>query len=356
MTGTGSPSGLLARIVAADRVGGRARQVVLVLALLSIAGIALLNSATQSDLSLSVLYLLPVASVAVAVGTGAAYLLALPAAVAWTFDRLLLPHEPRAAWVQAANGLLRFAAMALLIAIIGVLRAAVRDARASDRRSREFLAYAAHQLRTPIAGVRASAEALVLSSDPAARDQLLSNISAETRRMGRVVGSLLRITRLDQGDPLERRPVDVGAEIGAEVQRAAGLAPELAVELRLDPDPLPQVLADPVALADVLANLLDNARRHAAARITVTARHAGDELTIRVADDGPGLPDGAERVAFDRFVSLDGRGGSGLGLAIARSLAEAHGGSLVYEDRTFVVVLSARVVPARPGRARRSQV
>jgi signal transduction histidine kinase len=334
-------SRLLAALVSAERAEGTTRKVIVVLALASIALIAVLNSATQSDLSLSVLYLVPVAAVAVAVGTGAAYLVAVPSAAAWTFDRLLMPHEPRGPMAQAANGFLRLAAMCLLVALIGVLRQAVRDARASDQRSKEFLAYAAHQLRTPVAGVRASSEALLFTTDPAARDQLLSNIAGEARRMGRVVGSLLRITRLDQGDPLEVRAVDLHEELTGEVQRARDLAPELRVTLGVEPDPLPQAMADPVALVEVLANLLDNARRHATGHIAVTAAHAADQLVVRISDDGPGLPVGVEALAFDRFVSLDGLGGSGLGLPIARSLAEAHGGSLVYDSKAFVVTIAA---------------
>ena len=334
-------SRLLAALVSAERAVGTRRTVVIVVALLSIGVIAGLNSITQTDVSVSVLYLLPVAAVAVMVGSRGAYVVAVPAATAWTFDRLLMAHDPRAPWAQAANGVLRYAAMALLITLIGVFRQAVRDARASDQRSREFLAYAAHQLRTPVAGVRASSEALLFTTDPAARDQILSNIAGEARRMGRVVGSLLRITRLDQGDPLDVRPVDLQSEVAAEVQRARDLAPELLVDLRVEPDPLPEATADPVALVEVMANLLDNARRHAASRITVRASHDGTHLVVRVGDDGPGLPVGVESLAFDRFVSLDGLGGSGLGLPIARSLAEAHGGSLVYADKTFVVTITA---------------
>jgi signal transduction histidine kinase len=348
-----TPSRLLAAIVSAERAEGTTRTVLIVVALLSIVGIALVNTSTQMDLSLSVLYLVPVAAIAVAVGTRAAYLLAVPAATAWTFDRLLMPHDPRDPWAQLANGFLRYAAMALLIALIGVFRQAVRDARSSDQRSKEFLAYAAHQLRTPIAGVRASSEALVLTTDPTARDQLLSNIAGEARRMGRVVGSLLRITRLDQGDPLEVRPTDLHGELTSEVQRARDLAPELQVGLTLRPDPLPEVLADPSALVEMLANLLDNARRHAAGRIDVDAAHDGEVLVVRISDDGPGLPVGVESLAFDRFVSLDGLGGSGLGLPIARSLAEAHGGRLVYEDKTFVITLAAPLL-RRPDRSHRS--
>ena len=349
-----TPIRLLARVVAAERVQGRARTALLAGSLAFVGLVASLNTITKMSVSLSILYLLPVLVTAVAISPAAAYLLAAPAAVAWTFDRLLIPHDARNPWTSVANGLLRYAAMSLVIALIGVLRDALRDAQRSDRRSKEFLAYAAHQLRTPVAGVRASSEALLLSTDPSARDQLLSSIASETRRMGRVVSSLLRITRLDQGDPLEIRATDLQAEITAEVQRCRDLAPGIDVRLETTPAVLPVVDADPVALVELLANLLDNARRHALSRISVEASRAGEVLTLRIDDDGPGLPAGVEELAFDRFVSLDGQGGSGLGLPIARSLAQAHGGQLVYVDKAFVVTLLTPVADTRANRHRRS--
>jgi signal transduction histidine kinase len=106
-------------------------------------------------------------------------------------------------------------------------------------------------------------------------------------------------------------------------------------------------VAKNASLAPALANLLDNARRHAAGRIELTVgTDQASQLEIRLADDGPGLPlEMAER-AFERFVSLDGKGGTGLGLAIARELARAHGGELSYQGGAFVLRLPMRLHPS----------
>lgn len=88
-----------------------------------------------------------------------------------------------------------------------------------------------------------------------------------------------------------------------------------------------------------MANLLDNARRHAHSRIDVVITPGRDRIELRVADDGPGVPVELTERVFGRFVSLDGLGGSGLGLPIARDLARACGGDLTYEDGGFVLHL-----------------
>ncbi len=93
---------------------------------------------------------------------------------------------------------------------------------------------------------------------------------------------------------------------------------------------------------DAVANLLDNARRHARGQVTVEVEATPTAVEIAVLDDGPGLPDGTSERVFERFVSLDGEGGSGLGLPIARGLIEAQGGRLTYEDHRFVIRLPNR--------------
>jgi signal transduction histidine kinase len=98
---------------------------------------------------------------------------------------------------------------------------------------------------------------------------------------------------------------------------------------------------DPKVLHEIVANLVDNARRHAVATVGVQVQERESAVTIRVADDGPGVPDELREQIFQRFVSLDGRGGSGLGLPIARAYAQALGGDLDYDGAfalTFPVV------------------
>lgn len=327
-------------VVGATRASHSTRVAIAALATVSIILIGITDYATGIALSLSVFYFIPVAVVTVAVSPASGFGLSAGAAVAWTLaDTVKLNATPA---LQVLNGLSRFCALSFVVALLAALRRAVHDAQASERRSNDFLAYAAHQLRTPVAGIRASAEALVLTAPTASsaqRERLASNLTVEAERVGRLVRSLLQLTRLDQGDPLERRPCDVQELVRIELERLRALAPELEVRLKLSTPPMASVLLDPSAVAEIVANLLDNARRHAAERVDVTLEGSASQVRILMGDDGPGLPVGAEERAFERFVSLDGHGGSGLGLAIARSLARAQGGELIYRNRHFVAVL-----------------
>ena len=218
---------------------------------------------------------------------------------------------------------------------------ALADAEDERQRTRRFLADAAHQLRTPVAGLRASAEQLLQETDPETRDRLLSNVVRETARASRLVTALLRMAQLEQTG-LRRGPVDLARLCDQEVERARGLAPHLDVQLVVPEGPTEPVDADPDALHDAIANLLDNARRHANTTVRVQLEQNDGAAVVRVRDDGPGVaPEDRERV-FERFSSLDGRGGSGLGLPIARTVARAHGGDLAYESDEFVLRLAGR--------------
>jgi PAS domain S-box-containing protein len=222
------------------------------------------------------------------------------------------------------------------------LEDALGRAREQEARSRRFLADAAHQLRTPLAGIRACAEALPRAS-PSEREDLLDALVDESSRAGRLVGALLTLARVDQGAAFApRRPCDLVALCREEAQRARARAPHLTIGVHASGAAAtrrPKLDRD--AVGDILDALLDNALRHAAHEIEVRVA-AGERLVeLWVRDDGPGLPDEHVQRAFERFVSLDRRGGSGLGLPIARELARAHGGDLTYEHHAFVVRLPA---------------
>ncbi|HSK21596.1 MAG TPA: HAMP domain-containing sensor histidine kinase [Egicoccus sp.] len=218
--------------------------------------------------------------------------------------------------------------------VLRPLESALQTARAAEQRSRRFLADAAHQLRTPVAGVRAASEALLRSPEPAQQDQLLTNLAREAVRTGHLLDALLRVARLDRGDQPTRTATDLVALVGEEVERQQALAPSL--RLGLDAPAEHVVAVDATALREAVANLLDNARRHAQARVDVSlAPRARGGVVIRVVDDGPGLEPGTEDAVFDRFVSLDDRGGSGLGLAIVRGVARAHDGEVEWRDGGF---------------------
>ncbi|GAA3459625.1 HAMP domain-containing sensor histidine kinase [Saccharothrix longispora] len=203
----------------------------------------------------------------------------------------------------------------------------------SEERTKRFVADAAHELRTPVAGVQAVAEALMQTGSAEERERLNLLLVRESRRAGRLVDDLLALARIDAGLEPHRERVDLLALAEAEVGRTRLLAPDFDVAAEGRPA---HVSGDPQRLAQVLANLTDNARQATGldgwVRLRVSA--ADGLVVLTVVDDGPGVaPADRERV-FDRLVRLDEArdrrsGGSGLGLAIARALVRAHGGELV---------------------------
>jgi two-component system, OmpR family, sensor kinase len=223
-----------------------------------------------------------------------------------------------------------------LLAIIGVL--AIIETRALSRaeeRMRRFLADASHELRTPIASVQASAETLMRTNPgAAARERLVLAILRETHRAGRLVDDLLAITRLEQGIGLATEPFDLVPLAAAAVDQAGELAP--AVTIRLHAPEHSQLLGDPLRIAQILDNLLTNAR-HATAGgglITVRLTNQAAHVEVEVIDSGAGIPPADRERIFERFTRLAGAypgepGGNGLGLPIARGIARAHQGTLV---------------------------
>ncbi|HEX3589703.1 MAG TPA: HAMP domain-containing sensor histidine kinase [Pseudonocardiaceae bacterium] len=218
-------------------------------------------------------------------------------------------------------------------------RTAEAASRASEERTRRFVADAAHELRTPIAGVQATAEAVVQLSPDATqdeRDRLQVLLVRESRRAGRLVNDLLDLARIDAGVELDRDAVDLLALAHAQADRIRVLAPELTVTVT---GPAVSVFADEARVTQIVANLLDNAR-HATepdGHVGVVLRDVGGFAELRVVDDGPGVPPSDRERVFDRLVRLDtardrGSGGSGLGLPIARGFARAHGGDLTCRE------------------------
>ncbi|MFI9553785.1 DUF4153 domain-containing protein [Nonomuraea endophytica] len=219
-----------------------------------------------------------------------------------------------------------------------------------DRQRRELIANVSHELRTPITGLRAVLENVVdgvSTPDPVT----MSTALAQTERLGRLVTQLLDLSRLDSGARLiEPEAIELGPLL-EQALREAGLAREdVRLEGRIPPGLV--VRADPDLLAQVLANLLDNAVRHSppGALVTIAGAGQGAGVRITVADEGPGIPSEARARVFERFSRLDsGRaadsGGSGLGLAIVKEIVELHGGSIHIGDGT-----GCRMVVDLPGR------
>jgi two-component system, OmpR family, sensor kinase len=215
------------------------------------------------------------------------------------------------------------------------LEGAEQHARHAESRTRQFVADAAHELRTPIAGLQAVAESVLQQSpgtDPEERDRMLLLLVRESRRAGRLVDDLLALARIDAGLDLQHEPVDLRQLADAEADRTRVLAPELAVSVD---GPSVVVSGDPQRLAQVLANLMNNARQATGGSggIALTVGAAAGYAHLVVTDSGPGVPEADRERIFDRLVRLDearasSSGGSGLGLPIARGICRAHGGDL----------------------------
>ena len=239
---------------------------------------------------------------------------------------------------------------------VGVLRereelarqtAAARELEAGNRTRTALLAAVSHDLRTPLAGVRAAAETLRLHDErlgPEDRADLLLAIEESTGRLTAIVSDLLDMSRLQTGavQPVLR---EVSLE---DVVRAAlvGLSDDGRVRTT---GPLPAVTADAGLLERVLANLLGNALRHTDGGVELSGSTVGHRVRLCVADHGGGVPPELRHRMFEPFQRLGDTGsgdGVGLGLAVARGLAEAQGGTVVVTDTpggglTMVVELGA---------------
>jgi signal transduction histidine kinase len=208
-----------------------------------------------------------------------------------------------------------------------------RLAAATDAQ-RRFVADASHELRSPLATIRAAHE--VASVHPEAVDWAVVNadVLAELTRLEQLVDDLLFLARTDEDAPRPRREdVDLDDLVAEEAGRLRRAAP-LQVVTRLVPA---RVVGDRPALARLLRNLADNAARHAVDRVEIRVEPGTEEAVVDVLDDGPGIPLAERDRVFDRFVRLDtsrerAAGGAGLGLAIAREIARVHGGDLVVLD------------------------
>jgi two-component system, OmpR family, sensor kinase len=203
---------------------------------------------------------------------------------------------------------------------------------AAFARERTFVSDASHELRTPLSILKAELELAVREGrSPQELRAALESAAEETDRLVQLAEDLLVIARLDQGR-LPLRPVDVDADdllatVAARFEaraRAAGRAVSVAG------DEGAVVRGDRVRLEQALGNLVDNALRHGAGDVLLSARPSGKGVELHVTDSGPGLaPDFIDH-AFERFARADGarsRGGAGLGLAIVAAIASSHGGS-----------------------------
>ncbi|MCM2417318.1 HAMP domain-containing sensor histidine kinase [Streptomyces sp. RKAG293] len=223
--------------------------------------------------------------------------------------------------------------------MLGHVGDALSKRHTSEERLRRFAADASHELRTPVASVRGHAELALRHPGPVPAEvrRSLERVAAESARMGEMVDDLLLLARLDAGRPLERRPVDLTRLVldAVDDARAAGPGHRWVLDLPAEPVTVP---GDAHRLQQVVANLLANARIHTPDGTEVAVRlrtvPAGDgTVEVRVADNGPGVPEAVRATLFERFARADRRrpgagSGAGLGLAIVAAVVEAHDGTV----------------------------
>ncbi len=227
------------------------------------------------------------------------------------------------------------------------------DLEAVDRHRKELVANVSHELRTPIAALRAVLENVV-DGVSAADPETMRTALAQTERLGRLVETLLDLSRLDNGViPLRSRRFEVWPYLSGVLKEASlaasqrsvgsGAGPHMRTDVHLHLDVSPPELtayADAERLHQVVANLIDNAVKHSPphGRVTVRARRGpfSESLDLEVVDEGPGIPESERHKVFERFNrgsvpaphGPGSDGGTGLGLAIARWAVDLHGGRI----------------------------
>ncbi len=233
-------------------------------------------------------------------------------------------------------------------------RRTVEELRRLSALRADFVSLVSHELRSPMAAVIGSARTLQQrwrELSPAHRDSFLELIAGETNRLAQLVSDVLDTSRIEAGTfSYQFTDVDVGELVRDAVASATVGQDEVSVVASVR-TPLPPVRADGDRLGQVLRNLVDNAVKYspAGSAVKVSAYAHGDRVLVDVVDAGPGIPREHRRLIFEKFgrAKTDGaKPGTGLGLFIARSIAEAHGGSLEVSSSpergsTFTLTLPA---------------
>ncbi len=211
----------------------------------------------------------------------------------------------------------------------------LRGTEARDRAEREhadLIATVAHELRSPLTGIKGFTSTLLARWDRFSEDQrrlMLEAVDTDADRLTRLIAELLDVARIDAGRlELKRAPVDLGALVERRVQAkiVAGVPAEQFV-VEVAPG-LPEVWIDTDKVGQVVDNLLENALRHGDGRVTLTVRRDADGVVLTVTDEGPGVPPEQAHRVFGRFWKGQERGGTGLGLYVVRGIVEGHGGRI----------------------------
>ena len=247
---------------------------------------------------------------------------------------------------------------AAIVTALATRRALIPIRQAFDAQLR-FVADASHELRTPAAIIRATADVLEREGQVTdAGRPLVADIIGESDRLANLVGDLLTLATTGSGALVIRRePVDVGEVAQTAARRAEPIAVARGVSIAVAPAKAGRLITegDPDRLAQLLLILLDNAIDHAPipSVIELEVERRGASLVLSVSDSGPGVPASERERVFEPFARLDradrrGRGNAGLGLAIARQIAGAHRGTLFVTDRPGGGARFVLTLPASP--------
>jgi signal transduction histidine kinase len=205
---------------------------------------------------------------------------------------------------------------------------------ASDEERRRLLADVTHELRTPLSVIRGSLEGIADGIYDADEERVAAVLD-QTRLMGRLLDDLQTLSTAEAGAlSLTLEPTDVAAVVEEVASTFAPRAAAGEVRLTTSCDATPQVIVDPARIRQVLENLVANGVRHtpAGGTVNIGLSRRADAVELTVSDTGPGIAPEELDSIFDRYTRSADSGGSGLGLAIARSLVEAHGGSISAES------------------------
>jgi signal transduction histidine kinase len=203
-----------------------------------------------------------------------------------------------------------------------------------DRERSDLVATVAHELRSPLTGVKGFVQALLNRWDKLNDEQkklMLTTVSADSDRLSRLIAELLDVARIDTGRlQLYPRPSDAGVLVRRVVESvAAGTSRPIELEVA---DGLPSITVDPDKFTQVVTNLVENAVRHGSGSVRVELSAVAAGVRIRVDDEGDGISPELRRRVFTKFWTGGGRGGSGLGLYLVNGLVKAHGGTVAIGD------------------------
>jgi signal transduction histidine kinase len=212
----------------------------------------------------------------------------------------------------------------------------LRDAgvrRRADRSRSDLVATVAHELRSPLTGVKGFTSTLLAKWERFSESQrrlMLETVDADADRLTRLIGELLDVARIDSGRlQLRRQPLDIATEVEKIAGRYSGGD---GGPVEVEAEPVPEVWVDPDKLAQVVINLLDNAVRHGEGKVEVyIGPGSAYDVDVWVQDEGSGIPEDLRERVFAKFWRHGSRTGTGLGLFIVRGLVDAHGGTVWVE-------------------------